>query len=328
MSHRAHRRTARRAGLAAGAGLCVTALLAGCGLGTAGGFSPTGELTGEMAEVDLDGVTLNIGSKDFTEQTILGKMVVILAQSAGADVNDLTNIPGTNSVREAILQDELDFYWEYTGTAWLTYLGFDDPIIDAYEQYEAVRDEDAANGLVWLEPSELDNTYGMATTREFADSSGVTALSDIADLDEADQSFCMNAEFAARNDGFYPMLEHYGIDEPSSDRESLIDTGAVYQATADGVCTFGAIFATDGRIPALDLVVLEDDEDYFPRYNLSGVVREEIIQDHPQFQELLDPLAERLDNDTMSQLNQRVDVDGDDPADVAWDFLTAEGYVE
>lgn len=281
-----------------------------------------------MAEVDLDGVTLNIGSKDFTEQTILGKMVVILAQSAGADVNDLTNIPGTNSVREAILQDELDFYWEYTGTAWLTYLGFDDPIIDAYEQYEAVRDEDAANGLVWLEPSELDNTYGMATTREFANSSGVTALSDIADLDEADQSFCMNAEFAARNDGFYPMLEHYGIDEPSSDRESLIDTGAVYQATADGVCTFGAIFATDGRIPALDLVVLEDDEDYFPRYNLSAVVREEIIQDHPQFQELLDPLAERLDNDTMSQLNQRVDVDGDDPADVAWDFLTAEGYVE
>lgn len=319
--------TVRKSVITGGAGVTAISLLAGCGLGTAGGFSPTGQLAGDMADVDLQGATLNVGSKDFTEQAILGKMVVILAQSAGADVNDLTNIPGTNSVREALLQDELDFYWEYTGTAWLTYLGYDDPIIDEQEQYEAVRDEDAENGLVWLEPSELDNTYGMATTREFSEAEGVTALSDIADLDEADQTFCMNAEFAARNDGFYPMLEHYGIDEPSSDRESLIDTGAVYQATADGVCSFGAIFATDGRIPALDLVVLEDDEDFFPRYNLSAVLREEVLEEYPQLQELLDPLAERLDNDTMSQMNQRVDVDGEEPADVAWDFLEEEGYV-
>lgn len=317
----------RRLGLAATATM-VAGLLTGCGLGTAGGYIPSGELAGPMEGVDLDGAEVAVGSKNFTEQIILGKMAVILFESAGADAEDLTNVPGSNSVRMAMIEGIMDFQWEYTGTAWITYMGEVDPIPDQQEQYEAVRDVDLAeNGLVWTEPSELNNTYAMAMTAENSEELGITKMSDIQQLDEQEQTFCLDAEFASRNDGFEPMLEHYNLPEAPNDRRSLMDLGAIYQATANEECLFGEVFATDGRIPALDLVVLEDDELYFPRYNLSGVFNEELYNEYPQAEELIDPLTERLDNETMAALNERVDVHGEEPAEVAWDFLVEEGFI-
>lgn len=321
------RRPILRAAKALVAGVAVTGLAAGCGLGTAGGFSPTGAVAGPMEGIDLEGAGVDVGSKNFTEQIILGKMAVILLQSAGADVQDLTNTPGSNTVREAMLQGHMDFQWEYTGTAWITYMGETDPIIDEQEQFEAVRDVDADDGLIWLAPSELNNTYAFATSAEFGEETGITEMSEISELDEEDQSFCVDAEFAARNDGFGPWLEHYGIDDPPDDRVRTMDLGAIYQATADEVCRFGEVFATDGRIPALDLVVLEDDEEYFPRYNLSAVVNEELLDEYPEVEDLFLPLTERLDNETMADLNAEVDVDGEEPVDVAWEFLLDEGFV-
>lgn len=306
----------------------ITGLLAGCGLGTAGGFVPSGELAGPMEGVELDGAQVSVGSKNFTEQIILGKMAVILFESAGASTEDLTNVPGSNSVRMAMVEGIMDFQWEYTGTAWITYMGNVDPIPDQQEQYEAVRDADLAeNGMVWTEPSELNNTYAMAMTAENAESYGITKMSDIQNVDEAEQTFCLDAEFASRNDGFEPMLEHYDLPPAPDNRRSLMDLGAIYQATANGECLFGEVFATDGRIPALDLVVLEDDELFFPRYNLSGVFHQDLYRQYPQAEELIDPLTERLDNETMARLNERVDVHGEEPVDIAWDFLIEEGFI-
>lgn len=306
----------------------MTGLLAGCGLGTAGGYVPSGELAGPMEGVDLDGAQVSVGSKNFTEQIILGKMALILFESAGANTEDLTNVPGSNSVRMAMLEGIMDFQWEYTGTAWITYMGEVDPIPDEQAQYEAVRDTDLAeNGMVWTEPSELNNTYAMAMTAENSEELGITQISDIQQVDEQDQTFCLDAEFASRNDGFEPMLEHYDLPPAPNDRRSLMDLGAIYQATANEECLFGEVFATDGRIPALDLVVLEDDEFFFPRYNLSGVFHEDLYNEYPQAEELIDPLTELLDNETMASLNERVDMDGEDPADVAWDFLIDAGFI-
>jgi osmoprotectant transport system substrate-binding protein len=308
-------------------GTVLAGLLGGCGLGTAGGYVPSGELAGPMEGVSLDGATVAVGSKNFTEQIILGKMAVILFESAGASASDLTNVPGSQTVRQAMLEGIMDFQWEYTGTAWITYLGNVDPIPDEQAQYEAVRDADAANGLVWTQPSALNNTYAMATTRERSEALGITALSELAGLDESEMTFCLDAEFAARNDGFEPMLEHYDLPPVPNERRRIMDLGAIYQATANGECTFGEVFATDGRIPALDLVVLEDDRAYFPRYNLSGVINADLYAEHPQIVELVDPLTQRLDNETMARLNQQVDVDGREPAEVAWEFLLEEGFV-
>ncbi|HEY4577633.1 MAG TPA: glycine betaine ABC transporter substrate-binding protein [Yaniella sp.] len=321
------RMNTRRSVLAAAA-LSMTGLLAGCGLGTAGGYVPSGELAGPVEGVNLEGADISVGSKNFTEQIILGKMAVILFESAGANTEDLTNVPGSNSVRMAMVEGIMDFQWEYTGTAWITYMGEVDPIPDQQEQYEAVRDADLEeHGMVWTKPSDLNNTYAMAVTAENAEAYDLAEMSDIHNVDEADQTFCLDAEFASRNDGFEPMLEHYDLPPAPNDRRSLMDLGAIYQATANGECMFGEVFATDGRIPALDLVVLEDDQYFFPRYNLSGVFHEDIYAEYPQVEDLIDPLTERLDNETMAALNERVDVHGEEPAEVAWNFLVDEGFI-
>ncbi|WP_291480511.1 glycine betaine ABC transporter substrate-binding protein [Corynebacterium sp.] len=302
-------------------------LVSACGLGTAGGYSPSGTLTGDLEGVDLAGAPVAVGSKNFTEQILLGKMAVILFQSAGADVQDLTNIPGSSSARQAMVEGDVNMQWEYTGSAWTTYLNHDDPIPDEQKQYEAVRDEEKANGLVWLPPAPMNNTYGFATTREVADKLDVSTLSDLAKVPRAERTLCVESEFANRNDGLIPMLEEYGL-SPADVDQSLMDTGAVYAATAGGTCNFGEVFTTDGRIKALDLQILEDDRQFFPKYNLSAVVAQGLIDEYPQIADLFAPVSEKLDDETLIDLNARVDVDGEEPTDVAWDWLRDEGFVE
>src|SRR5699024_5258665 len=136
----------RRIGLLSCAAVLAAGALAGCGLGTAGGNVPSGELSGPVEEIDLDGAELAAGSKDFTEQIILGKMAVILFQSAGPHAQNLTNVPGSNSVRIAMEAVIMYCKGDYNGTAWITYIGEVDPLTDSYEQYEDVRDADLAIG--------------------------------------------------------------------------------------------------------------------------------------------------------------------------------------
>lgn len=302
-------------------------LVSACGLGTAGGYSPSGTLSGDLEDVDLSGASVAVGSKNFTEQILLGKMAVILFQSAGADVQDLTNIPGSSSARQAMIEGDVNMQWEYTGSAWTTYLNHDDPIPDERKQYEAVRDEEKANGLVWLPPAPMNNTYGFATTKEVADRLDASTLSDMAKVPRADRTLCVESEFANRNDGLIPMLEAYGLSTTDVD-QSLMDTGAVYAATAGGTCNFGEVFTTDGRIKALDLQILEDDKQFFPKYNLSAVVAQGLIDDYPQIADLFAPVSEKLDDETLIDLNARIDVDGEEPTDVAWDWLRDEGFID
>ncbi|QRE82013.1 glycine betaine ABC transporter substrate-binding protein [Rhodococcus ruber] len=324
--------TARLLSRLAGA-LLAASTLAACGLGTAGGFVPTGELAGPLQSVEpLDGASISVGSKNFSEGILLGKMAVILLRSAGADVTDLTNIPGSASSRQAQLEGQVDLQWEYTGTAWIAYLGHEEAIPDEREQYEAVRDEDLReNGLVWLPPAPMNNTYGFAATSADAQRLGVASLSDIANIPVAERTFCVESEFANRNDGLQPMLDTYGIPLGSGvPRENIrtLDTGAIYEATARGDCNFGEVFTTDGRIEALDLTVLEDDRKFFPIYNVAVVVREETLTENPQIAELFAPVSRKLTDETLIELNGRIDVDGQEPAEVAYDWLVQEGFVE
>lgn len=317
-----------RKAFAALVSLLLVGTLAACGLGTAGGYTPSGTLAGPIEGIDLDGATVSVGSKNFTEQIILGKMAVSLFESAGAQVQDLTNAPGSNTSREATVSGDITFVWEYTGTAWVSYMAQDDPIPDERKQYEAVRDKDLAdNNLIWLPPAPMNNTYGFALTRANAERLGITKLSELSSIPENEQTFCVESEFASRNDGFQPMLETYDIPTPPADRVSTLDTGTIYAATAGGTCTFGEVFTTDGRMLALNLVVLEDDRQFFPKYNLSGVVNGELMDEYPQIADLIEPVSEKLTNDVLLELNAKVDVDGEDPADVAFDWLTSEGFL-
>jgi osmoprotectant transport system substrate-binding protein len=135
-------------------------------------------------DVDLSGVSLTVGSKEFTEQLILGNITKLALEEAGAEVDDQIGLVGSTAVREALTSGQIDLYWEYLGTGWVTYLGNEEGIPDVQGQYEAVRDADAANGITWLEPAPFNDTYAIATTDESAEELDISTISEIGDLIE------------------------------------------------------------------------------------------------------------------------------------------------
>lgn len=328
-------RAGRRRTLAAVAGAAVVAMTTtGClGLATAGGYVPSAELAGSLAQTkSLDGASLSIGSKNFTENILLGKMAIILLKSSGAKVTDLTNIPGSASARQAMLDGQIDGMWEYTGTGWITYLQHEKPIPDEHKQYVAVRDEDLKkNQLVWLPPAPMNNTYGFAVTQQVQQKFHITKLSQLTKVPKSQRTFCVESELINRPDGLKGMLKKYDVPLGSGvPRKNLrvYQTGAIYDATAHGKCNFGEVFTTDGRIVALHLKVLEDDRNFFPKYNVSFVVQEKTMKKYPQIAKIFAPVSKKLTNDVLLRLNAKVDVDGKEPADVAYDWLKKEHFIK
>jgi glycine betaine/choline ABC-type transport system substrate-binding protein len=322
----------RRAGLTVGLVLGGT-LLAGCGLQPATSYVPDAG-PGSITPIEgLEDAPLTVTSKNFTEQLILGKISVLTAQAAGFDVTDLTGLPGSQPVRELLLAGDADFTWEYTGTAWLTYLGRESGIADQEEQWREVRDADVPNGLVWSSPAPLNNTYALAVRSGAVEElGGITTMSQLAELPPEERTFCVEAEFNSRPDGLTPMLEHYGLDRGSASgvpeqNIGIYDTGAVYTATADGACNFGEIFTTDGRIDALDLAVLEDDLQFFPAYNAAPVFYAETLEQYPELEDVFAQVAPALTDEVLRTMNLRVDVDGEEAADVAFDFMLENGFI-
>jgi osmoprotectant transport system substrate-binding protein len=139
----------------------------------------------ELPDVDLSGASITVGSKEFTEQLILGHITMMALEEAGADVSDQLGLVGSTTVREALLAGDIDMYWEYLGTGWVTYLENEEGIPDPQEQYEAVRDADAENGVAWLEPAPFDNTYAIAVTDETAEDLGISSVSEIPEVTES-----------------------------------------------------------------------------------------------------------------------------------------------
>jgi osmoprotectant transport system substrate-binding protein len=312
------------------AAAAVVLLTSGCGLESSFAL-PFDVAPGSIRPVpELAGLDIAVGSKDFTENQVLGYIAEVALVAAGADVRDMTNIQGSNSARQALITGDVDLSWDYTGTGWISYLGNTDPIPDERAQYEAVREADLArNGLVWLDYSAIDNTYAFAVTEEFAQANNLRTTSDMAALITASPDkgvFCLETEFVSRNDGFPGVARAYGFD-PGATEVKTFGTGTIYTATSTGLCNFGEVFTTDGRIVALNLVVLEDDKKFFPRYNATIVLREDFHTAHPQVEQVLAPIVAKLDNDTIRGLNAEVDVDGRDPAAVARDWLVREGFV-
>ena len=311
--------------------LAVVLVATGCGLNN-GGSVPLPVGPGSQGVVpELEGVKVTVGGKDFTEGVIASYLVEFLLAAAGMDVSDMSSLAGSNSFRQALVTGQVDIGMEYTGTAWMSYLGNDEPVRDPQQQWEAVRDADLAeHDIRWLPPTTVDNTYSFAMNRATAEATGVTTFSEYADLVRSDPQAavsCMETEFSVRRDGWPGLAEAYGFDAATVPTP-IMQPGIIYQATSVGrECAFGEVYTTDGRVKGLDLVVLEDDKRFFPVYNLATVVRGSYLDAHPQIEQVLEPLIDLLTNEVMVELNMRVDVDGEDPALVARDFLAAEGLV-
>lgn len=279
---------------------------------------------------------ITVSSKNFTEQYLLGWMSVLALEDAGFSVNERVDLGGTMVCREALEAGEIDLYWEYTGTALLTHLGHEEAITDSDECYQVVKDEDAENGIMWLEYAPFNNTYTLMMTEEAGEEYGISKISDLGKLLEQnpDAVLCSDQEWTVRPDGYPALQEEYGFAFKEENVKAM-EIGVTYKALRDGECDVAMGFATDGRIAAWGLFNLEDDKNFFPVYNPAPNVREEAVSD--DVRAALNPVANALDTDTMTYLNSLVDVgedgeldtgDEQDPEDVACNFLLEQGLIE
>jgi glycine betaine/choline ABC-type transport system substrate-binding protein len=193
----------------------------------------TGE-DGTLSEYDLSGIDITVGSKDFTEQLVLGEMIAQAYEAAGANVTNQVNLGGTEVNRAALLSGDIDAYAEYNGTGWTVHLGQEDPATDPETLTEDVREMDLEeNGIRWLGRSPFNNTYGFAVNQDYVDAEGVPTLQDMADYLEAnpDATVCMESEFPDRPDGLVLFEEATGFEIPD-DQIEILDTNLIYTETA------------------------------------------------------------------------------------------------
>ncbi|QCX76892.1 Putative osmoprotectant uptake system substrate-binding protein OsmF precursor [Streptomyces sp. YIM 121038] len=278
----------------------------------------------------LKGADLTVTSKEFTEQLVLGAIMGIAFQAAGADVLDRTGIQGSIGAREAVKGGDADAMYEYTGTAWITYLGNAKPVTDPHQQWEVVREADAKNGLTWLPPAALNNTYALAMNESNVKKYGTKTLSDVAALAKKDPkavTVCVEGEFANRADGLPGMQKAYGMKLPAGNITQM-DTGIIYTQARKGTCTYGEVFTTDGRIKAMNLTPMADDRHFFPNYNAAPEINSKTLKKYPEIAEVLAPITKKLDNKVAQELNSKVDVDGEDPHEVAKDWMVEQGFVK
>jgi osmoprotectant transport system substrate-binding protein len=235
---------------------------------------------------------------------------------------------GSAAVRAALENGQIDVYWEYTGTGLTVYNKINDKFASAEDAYKKIKEVDAAKGIVWLNMSRVNNTYAFAMNKNDAQKRGIVTMSDYAKAIKGGEklTFASNAEFYARPDGLPGWQQAYGF-EIERDNVKRMDTGLTYTALKDRQVDSAVVFATDGRIPAFNFVVLTDDKHYAPPYNLTPVVRKEVLDKNPKIADALNAVSTKLNDETMAKLNASVDVDKKTPEEVAEGFLKANGLI-
>ena len=265
--------------------------------------------------------TIVIGSKNFTEQVILGELLAqqIENQTELKVVRKL-NLGGTFICDQALRAGELDGYVEYTGTAFTAILK-NDPIRDPQEVYQRVKESYGKEGMEWLQPLGFNNTFAILIRGEAAKRFGVRTISDIAPYTPSWLA-AFGYEFIERADGFEGLSETYDLKFAEPPR--VMELGLTYRALADQRVDLIAGDSTNGLIAALDLFMLEDDQQYFPPYDGVPVFRNETLQRYPQLREILNQLGGTIDEDQMRWMNYQVDGEGKSVREVVGEFLTAD----
>lgn len=279
------------------------------------------------ASADLGGQTYVVGGKGSDRQHVLCEVTVAALESAGAGVTDRCD--GADDARAALLSGEINVYWEDTGTAWTTYLRGGGERLAPDARYRAVADRDlAGNGVVWLSGAAFEDTYAFTVAGADAARLRLRTLSEMAGYLRSGQpgTVCVDRGYAAREDGLGAVERAYGLTIPP-DRVQVLDDALVPQSTADGVCTFGEVSTTDGRISGLGLAVLDDDRDSHVVSTVAPTVRKDAYDRAPQIAKVLDPISAALDLPTVTSLNKRVSADGASPRDAAREWLSRRGFI-
>ncbi|MGP1309395.1 MAG: glycine betaine ABC transporter substrate-binding protein [Phycisphaerales bacterium] len=253
-----------------------------------------------------------IGSKSFTESAILGHMLRILAEDAGAEAS-FRSFPGSAVAYNALLAGEIDAYPEYTGTLKRELLA--EQAINTDDQLRAALEQ---RGLAMTRPIGFNNTYAVGVTRETAERYGLSTISDLAD--HPDLRLAFSTEFMNRADGWPGLRDAYRLGNAARG----IEHSLAYGALAAGAIDATDLYATDAQIAAMGLVVLDDDRGYFPRYDAVVLYRRQLAETHPEVVRSFRRMAGALDAESMRRLNERAEIGDDggprvDPAVVAAD---------
>jgi osmoprotectant transport system permease protein len=263
---------------------------------------------------------IRVGSKNFTEQEILGELVAqLIERTTELDVERRFGLGGTDICHAALLAGEIDLYVEYTGTGLVTVLKRE-VIANPNRAYLAVAEAYREQfGLVWLPPIGFNNTYAITVREAQAQRQG---WANVSDLQQAAPELTagFTAEFMERPDGYPGVRGTYGF---SFGNSVDLDPGLMYEALAGGQVDVICAFATDGRIAEFDLRTLEDDAGFFPPYDACPVVRAETLAEFPQIRRALALLAGAIDDEQMREMNRAVDVDRRPPAEVARAWIDA-----
>ncbi|WNK68701.1 glycine betaine ABC transporter substrate-binding protein [Pantoea agglomerans] len=275
---------------------------------------------------------LVMATKSFTEQHILSAMTVLWLQKKGFEVVPKRNI-ATTIGRNALLNKQIDMVWEYTGTSLIIFNHINQPM-SSQQAYETVKKLDARLGLVWLNPAPMNNTYAFAMARERAEKEGISTMSQlVAKIEQVRKTdpdhnwrLGLDLEFSGRSDGMKPLQKTYNL---ALDRPQIrqMDPGLVYNAIRDGFVDAGLIYTTDGRVKGFDMKVLEDDKHFFPSYNVTPVVRQDVLASHPGLDTALNQLSAQITDEAITELNKRVDIDHQSPETVARDFLKSKNML-
>ncbi len=268
---------------------------------------------------------ITVGSKNFTEQVLLGEIVAQhIGHRMARRVDRKLNLGGTLLAHQALAQGSLDVYPEYTGTALTAILKL--PLqSDPRGVFATVKDEYLSRfRILWLDPLGFNNTFAMAIRGEDARTHKIKSLSDAAGY-KAGWTLGVGYEFQQRPDGLPGLMKTYGL--PVKGTPKTMDLGLLYKALEQKQVDMIAANATDGQLSAMDVVVLKDDRKYFPPYQAALLVRAETAEQMPSLKGVLGLLSGRFSDEIMRALNYQVDGKKRPVSEVALNFLRAAGLL-
>ncbi|GAB6926132.1 glycine betaine ABC transporter substrate-binding protein [Paenibacillus sp. JCM 10914] len=295
-------------GLVASIGMVLSA----CGGGSGDG--------GNSAEGSKE---ITVSSKNFTENIILAHMMADLIEAkTDIKVTRTVNLGGSNVVWNALKNNEVQLFPDYTGTIVANY--YQEETGTSEESLTRSRELMKEDGLAFLEPFGINNTYTLAVTQETAEKHNLKTFSDLAEVSD-DMVLGVEFEFLDRDDGYPGIRELYGMNFKDS---KGMDHGIMYQAIDNGETDVTNAYATDAQIAVHNLVILEDDKQFFPPYDGGPVIRQDTLDQYPELEEVLNLLGGQLTEADMQELNAQVDVEGLREDSVARDFLVQKGLIE
>jgi osmoprotectant transport system substrate-binding protein len=269
--------------------------------------------------------TIKVGSKNFTEQYILGELYAQALEAAGYPVKRVFGLGGPQIGFDSLKRGDIDIFPEYTGTAFLNILK-EKPSSDPDQVLAKLQtDYKAKFNIDVLNRTEFNNTWVVVTTKEISDKYGIKTLSDLA-AKAPELRFASITQFTEREDGLPGLQKTYGGFKFKSVK--LFDEGLKYKALTAGQVDITLGYGTDGQIAGLGLVALKDDKNFFPPYQAAPQVRGDVLAKNPQIGEILNNIDKLLTDPVMSAMNWKVDGDKKEPKDVATEFLKAHGFVK